>query len=86
MTIETERLLLRPVTADDAQDIFEYSSEPDVGSNAGWKPHETTEETIKIMNEIFIGQQNIFGIILKAENKLIGTIGLIDDPKEKITT
>ena len=39
MQIETERLLLRPITMEDAGDIFEYSKNPHVGSNAGWKPH-----------------------------------------------
>lgn len=79
--LETERLILRNITSDDANDIFEYSQNPNVGLNAGWKPHETILETRQIMNTIFIGQPNIFGIVLKSNMRVIGSIGLIPDPK-----
>lgn len=81
MIIETKRLILRPIYADDAQDIFEYSKQPDVGPNAGWKPHESLEETIGVMNSIFINAEGVFGIVVKKTEKLIGTIGLVEDPK-----
>lgn len=79
--LETERLLLRHIVESDAADIFEYSRNPNVGPNAGWKPHENIMETRGVMDEIFIGQEHMFGILLKKTNKLIGTIGLIPDPK-----
>lgn len=79
--LETERLILRPVTLDDCDDIYEYSKNPNVGIHAGWKPHESKKETAGIMKMIFIGQEHIFGIVLKSSGKLIGTIGLIKDPK-----
>lgn len=81
--IQTERLLLRPITLDDANDIFEYSKDIDVGSNAGWQPHKDIDETIKIMKDIFIDKENVWGIILKTNNKLIGSIGLVDDSKRE---
>ena len=81
MIIETERLLLRPVYGTDIPDIYTYSQEPEVGPNAGWKPHESLEETSRIANEIFIGQEGVFGVILKEENRLIGTAGIIPDIK-----
>lgn len=83
MVLDTERLMLRPITIDDAQDVFEYSCGKNVGINAGWKPHETIEETIEIMNMIFINQESVFGIVLKENNKLIGSVGLIKDPKRE---
>lgn len=83
MQIETERLLLRPITMEDAGDIFEYSKNPHVGSNAGWKPHGNIEETIEIMKMIFINQDGIFGIILKSNKKLIGIVGVMLDPKRQ---
>lgn len=78
--IETARLLLRSIEKEDAAAIYEFSRNPNVGLSAGWKPHETLEETLEIMNQIFIGQEHIFGIILKDTNKLIGSIGLMPDP------
>ena len=34
--IETERLELRLIRLEDAEDIFEYAKEEDVGPRAGW--------------------------------------------------
>jgi len=79
--IKTERLILRNIVEDDAADIFEYAQEPHVGCNAGWKPHERIEETREIMKQIFIDQPYMFGLILKENHHLIGTIGLMKDPK-----
>ncbi|HRN16333.1 MAG TPA: GNAT family protein [Xylanibacter oryzae] len=81
--IETERLILRNITEDDAFDIFEYGREANVGPNAGWKPHENIEETREIMKQVFLNQQYVFGIVLKENNKMIGSIGLIKDPKRE---
>ncbi|MEG1555689.1 MAG: GNAT family protein [Bacteroidales bacterium] len=81
MHLETERLLLRPISLQDTDDIYEYSKNPNVGPNAGWKPHESREETVELMKEIFLDKEDIFGIILKEKNKLIGSIGLTPDPK-----
>ena len=81
--ITTPRLLLRSVTEGDAEDIFEYSKNPAVGLNAGWKPHETIEDTRELMRLIFIGQPVSFGIVLPENGKMIGTLGLINDPKRE---
>lgn len=83
MILYTERLILRPINLEDANDIFEYASGPNVGLNAGWKPHENIEETIELINLLFLGKEDIFGIVLKESEKLIGTIGLIKDPKRE---
>lgn len=81
MNIQTERLLLRPVVENDDQDIFAYAQEPNVGPHAGWKPHESIEETREIMQQLFIGQEDIFAIVYRQEERVIGTIGLVADPK-----
>lgn len=77
--IETKRLILRQIVASDAEDIFAYSRGPNTGLNASWKPHETLRETRRIMEEVFLGQGSVFGIVLKETNILIGNIGLIRD-------
>lgn len=81
--ILTERLLLRNLTEADAQDVFEYSKNPNVGPNAGWKPHESIEETKEIMQAIFLEQESVFGIILSESGKVIGSVGLLPDPKRE---
>ena len=37
--LETDRLLLRPFTLDDAEGLYAYASHPEVGPPAGWRPH-----------------------------------------------
>ncbi|WP_303870373.1 GNAT family N-acetyltransferase [Acetobacterium wieringae] len=76
--IDTENLKLRPLTMADAGDVFAYSKSPNVGPQAGWKPHDTIEETKEIMKTIFVGQENIWGI--EKDHRIIGSIGLIEDP------
>ncbi len=81
--IETERLILRSITEDDAADIYEYGKELNVGINAGWPPHKDIEDTRKIMKEIFIGQTGVFGMVLKCNSKMIGSVGLLKDTKRE---
>lgn len=78
--IETERLLLREISYLDAKDMFEYAKLPMVGPNAGWEPHRSIHDT-KAVIEIFLnkkkyGQLGVFAIILKKEDKMIGTVEL----------
>jgi putative acetyltransferase len=78
--IETERLILRQIVPADAEEIFAFSRGPETGRDAGWKPHETLEETRLIMQEIFLEQESVFGMVLKETGVMIGSVGLIDDP------
>ena len=41
--IETERLILRGFTLEDAADLYDYAKNPNVGPHGGWKPHESIE-------------------------------------------
>ena len=79
MFIETERLILRPITIEDKKDVYEYSCSSSVGIHAGWKPHENINESEEIIKTI-LSANNIFGIVLKSSGKMIGSVGLIPDP------
>ena len=73
MTIETERLLLRPFLLSYAADVFEYLEEPAVHCFACMKLNsleEAQEEMQKRINET----EYYFAIVLKEENKVIGEI------------
>lgn len=83
LVIKTQRLMLRHIREEDADDIYAYSASPNVGVNAGWKPHENKEETREIMKTVFLDQESVFGIVLIQSGKLIGSIGLINDPKRE---
>jgi putative acetyltransferase len=81
--IETKRLLLRPITDSDENDVYAYCRNPNVGIHAGWKPHESMNETREIMKTLFIGKDDVFGVVLKETGKLFGSIGLVPDPKRQ---
>ena len=39
VTLEAERLILRPFRQEDLQDFYEYASVEGVGEMAGWRHH-----------------------------------------------
>ena len=73
--IETERLILRAFKQTDLESFYEYASVEDVGEMAGWKHHESIDESRKIMDS-FINNDKVFAICLKENNKVIGSIGI----------
>ena len=52
MTLETERLILRPWEEGDAEDLYRYASNPDVGPIAGWPVHTSVENSREIIREV----------------------------------
>ena len=81
--IETERLLLRPFRESDAEAFFKCCQNPNIGNNAGWKPHGSLEESQEILRSVFISQSGIWAITLKEDGRLIGSVGIIPDPKRE---
>lgn len=73
--LETERLVLRAFIDSDLNDFYEYASEDGVGEMAGWKHHESMEETKDIL-DLFIKEDETFAIFLKGNNKVIGSVGV----------
>lgn len=74
-TLETNRLVLRLWQTTDIADLFEYAKDERVGKNAGWPPHESIETSEQIV-KMFIQDADVYAIVLKSENKVIGSIGL----------
>lgn len=75
MILETKRLLLRPWTLADAEDLFEYAQDPLVGPVAGWPLHKNIEESREVIEQVF-NEPDSFAMVLKTENKVVGSIGL----------
>lgn len=55
-TLQTQRLVLRGWKRHDAAALYAYAKNPNVGPNAGWKPHADTRESRMIITQMF--QQN----------------------------
>lgn len=74
-TLITKRLILRALRMTDVDAFNAYCQKPGIGPMAGWKPHESMEESIKIL-QMMIKENEVWGITLKPDDAIIGTIGL----------
>ena len=72
--METERILLRHWQESDAEALFKYASDPDVGPRAGWPAHKSVEESREIIRTFF-HNETTWAIVLKETGEAIGCIG-----------
>lgn len=63
--METKRILLRHWQDSDAETLFKYASDPDVGPRAGWPPHKSVEESLEIIRTVFNKDTTTWAIVLK---------------------
>jgi len=80
-TLETERLILRKLEYSDKSDIFEYAKNPEVAKYVMWEHHQEEIDTIAFLNVIYDAynknEPSSWGIKLKENSKIIGTIGFV---------
>lgn len=76
MILETERLILRPWEESDANDLFQYASNPEVGPIAGWPVHTSVENSKEIIKSVFSAPET-YAIVLKETMQPVGSIGLM---------
>ena len=74
--METERILLRPWLESDAEALFKYASDPEVGPRAGWPPHKSVEESLEIIRTVF-GTETMWAVELKETSEAIGCVGYL---------
>jgi ribosomal-protein-alanine N-acetyltransferase len=79
--LETPRLVLRPVTLDDLEDMFAYSSDEQVTRFLRWGPHRTLADTESYLREVLReyeeGKDGPWGIEYRETGKVIGSIHLM---------
>lgn len=74
-TITTDRLILRPLTVDDAEAAFEWTGDDRVAKYMIYSTHESVETTKEWLRSIK-PSENVFGFVRKSDNKLIGSGGI----------
>lgn len=74
MTFETERLLLRPWKEEDAQTLYKYASDPDIGPPAGWRVHESTDDSLNILKTVLMNEAT-WAVCIKDIDEPVGSIG-----------
>ena len=82
--IVTERLSLRRLRYEDAEEIFyTYASKPEVTRFVSWPTHQTLQDTNAFLRYAINGWDNgtdySFAIRLREGGRLIGSIGVIND-------
>ena len=75
MTLETERLILRPWEEADAEACYPYAKDPRVGPAAGWPVHTSVENSRQVIREVLMAPET-YAIVLKETGLPIGSIGL----------
>jgi [ribosomal protein S5]-alanine N-acetyltransferase len=79
--IETERLILRRMRLDDAEDLFAYGSDPEVTRTTTWPTHLSIDDSRTfltwVLEQYERGEHAGWGIEHRADGKFIGTVGYV---------
>lgn len=72
--MESERIILRPVSLDDAEDMYEYTSDEET-THFIYEPHKDLEQTKSVIANYFVKEPiGKYAMELKESNKMIGAI------------
>lgn len=81
--LETDRLLLRKIALTDVDDIFEFSSDPEVAYHMTWETNRSKEETLTnflkpVIKGYNSGLSAEWAVVHKESGKIIGTCSLVN--------
>ena len=76
MLFETERLILRPWEESDAEDLYQYASDPAVGPIAGWPVHTSVENSREIIRGVLSAPET-YAVVPKETGHPAGSVGLM---------
>ena len=80
-TLETERLILRKMTLDDAEAVFAYASDPEVTRYVIWDTHRAIEDSKRFLHTVVERYENAeaadWGIVYKGNGRFIGGCGIV---------
>ena len=81
ITLETERLILRPLSVDDADAVFVWASDPKVNRYMIYPLHTGVEVTRQWLRSVEQGAEGDyeFGFVRRSDGLLIGTGGVYDN-------
>lgn len=85
MEFRTERLILRPWKESDAESLYQYARNKEVGPIAGWPVHTSVENSREIIKNVLSAPET-YAVCLKEDNKAIGSIGLLSPMQSHTNT
>ena len=74
--LKTARLILRPWEDSDAEALFQFARDPDVGPAAGWPVHKSVDESRKIIKTVLSGSE-AYAVCLQSDGQSVGAIELM---------
>lgn len=74
--METERLILRPWQESDAEALYKYAKDPEIGPAADWPPHTSVEDSLEVIRTVFSAPET-YAVVLKETGEPVGSIGLL---------
>lgn len=77
MIFKTQNLTLRPWKDSDAECLYHFAKNPNVGPIAGWPPHESVKDSLQIIKTVFAKPETY--AVVKDEFP-IGCVGLLFHP------
>lgn len=83
VTIQTKRLILRPLTVNDAPQMFHHwANSKMVTKYLTWPPHTSITQTQARLALREKSDDEDWGIVIQATDELIGTINVVEDKPE----
>ena len=64
MELQTKRLILRPWEDADAEALYTYASDPDVGPAAGWPVHTSVQMSREVIRDVLQAPET-FAVVLR---------------------
>lgn len=76
MELQTKRLILRPWRESDAEALYKYARNPNIGPMAGWQPHTCVENSREILRTV-LSAPGTFAVVLKEADEAAGSVGIM---------
>ena len=77
MILKTSNLILRPWEESDAECLYHFAKNPNIGPIAGWPPHESVEDSLNIIKTVF-SKRETYAVV--KDDIPIGCVGLLFHP------
>ena len=80
----TERLVLRAWREPDAEVLYEYARNPEIGPAAGWPPHTSVEDSLNVIRTVFSAPET-YAVVLKSTGEPVGSCGIISGESSHVS-
>ena len=77
MIFKTKHLTLRPWMENDAECLYHFAKNPNVGPIAGWPPHQSIEDSLNVIKTVF-SKRETYAIV--KDDIPIGCVGFLFHP------